>query len=341
MDWDILDATLEKKPDMYKTWLSKQHTGFCGTRQQVSYYKGLKGEQAECPNCGRTETAAHLCLCPDEGRTKLFLETTNDLEDWMTKHGRTDHEVAFWIPRYIKMRGTKCMSDMGHMSQQMRALARSQDIIGWRNFMEGRISREFLDIQNLHLGLGNHRINGEQWIKQFISKILHVTHSQWIFRNFSLHDKQKGWLRRKELNDVMTKIDELRETAADSVPKGSEFLLEMDYERLMNSDIHSKTYWVVATEAAIKAGQRKANHGVRTRTQLRRQRRKSTRSRLGIIDVEKEILSVRWAYTVTRGGRANGPSHSQAVFNTPSKRKSTHGTSAVMARTNKRYKPGD
>ena len=62
----MLDATLEKKPDMYKTWFSKQHTGFCGTRLQVSYYKGLNGEQAGCPNCGRTETAAHLCLCLNE-----------------------------------------------------------------------------------------------------------------------------------------------------------------------------------------------------------------------------------------------------------------------------------
>ena len=341
VDWDMLDATLEKKPEMYKTWLSKQHTGFCGTRLQVSYYKGLKRKQAWCPNCGGTETAAHLCLCPNEDRTKLFLETTDELEDWMVKHGKTNHEVAFWIPRYILMRGTKHLSEMGCMSPQMTALKRSKDVIGWRNFMEGRISREFLDIQNLHLELGNHRINGEQWVRHFIGKILHITHSQWIFRNFTLHDKQKGWLRRKELSDIMDKIETLRETAVDSVPEGSRFLLEMDYESLMHSDIHSKTYWMVATEAAIQAGQRKAKYGTRKRAQLSKRKSKSTRRRLGVIDVEKEIHSIRWAYTAFRGGRANGPSHSQAVFNTPSKRKSSHATSEVVSRTNKRYKPGD
>ena len=187
----MLDATLEKKPDMYKTWLSKQHTGFCGTRLQVSYYKGLNGEQAGCPNCGRTETAAHLCLCPDEDRTKLFLESTDELDIWMAKDNKTNNELAFWIPKYILMRGTKRMSEMRHMSSEMMSLAKSQDVIGWRNFMEGRVSREFLDMQNIHLGLGCHRINGEQWVRQFISKILHITHSQWIFRNFTLHDKQK------------------------------------------------------------------------------------------------------------------------------------------------------
>jgi hypothetical protein len=30
--WDWLDGTLASKPDGYTTWLSKQHTGFCGTR---------------------------------------------------------------------------------------------------------------------------------------------------------------------------------------------------------------------------------------------------------------------------------------------------------------------
>ena len=41
-------------------------------------------------------------------------------------------------------------------------LARNQDVIGWENFMERRISRHFFDIQNEYLILGNHRINAER-----------------------------------------------------------------------------------------------------------------------------------------------------------------------------------
>ena len=47
--------------------------------------------------------------------------------------------------------------------------------------------------------------------------------------DFTLHDKQKGRLRRKELHDIMVKIDQLRETAIDDIPESSRFLLEMDY----------------------------------------------------------------------------------------------------------------
>ena len=71
------------------------------------------------------------------------------------------------------------------MSPQIASISGSHDIIGWKNFMEGRISRHFFYIQNEYLILGNHRIDAEQLIKQFISKILHVAHSQWIFGNFT------------------------------------------------------------------------------------------------------------------------------------------------------------
>ena len=113
------------------------------------------------------------------------------------------------------------MTELGCMSPHMTRLAKRQDIIGWKNLMEGRISRHFFDIKHECLTLGKHRIDAEQWTRQSISKILHITHSQWIFRNFALHDKQKGWLRRTELHDVMGKIDQLRETDIDDMPEDS------------------------------------------------------------------------------------------------------------------------
>ena len=57
---------------------------------------------------------------------------------------KTDNELAFWIPKYIMMRSTKNLSDTGLMLPQMRRLAGSQETIGWKNFMEGRVSKSFL-----------------------------------------------------------------------------------------------------------------------------------------------------------------------------------------------------
>ena len=41
----------------------------------------------------------------------------------------------------------------------------------------------------------------------------------------------------------------------------------MDYEKVMQSDVHNKAYWVVVAEAAIVAGKRRAARGIRKRTQ--------------------------------------------------------------------------
>ena len=139
----------------------------------------------------------------------------------------------------------------------------------------------------------------------------------------------------------MERIDQLGETNVDEIPEGSRFLLEMDYDNLMKSNSHNKAYWVVAMEAAIKAGQRKANRGVRSRTQLKRCQQRSTRERLGVIDVEEEIESGRQACKVIRRGGAECPSHRNAVIPTLSKRKSLCSTLGVITRTSKRYKPGD
>ena len=53
------------------------------------------------------------------------------------------------------------MADLGCMSPQMSYLAKRQDIIGWKNFMKGRISRHFFGMENEYLALGNHRIDAE------------------------------------------------------------------------------------------------------------------------------------------------------------------------------------
>jgi hypothetical protein len=82
--------------------------------------------------CGRRETAMHLMLCPDKDRTKLLMETK-----WMAQDDRTDPEILYWIPKFILMRGDKPFSEMGAMSHQFRALAESQDLIGWRDYTEG------------------------------------------------------------------------------------------------------------------------------------------------------------------------------------------------------------
>ncbi len=108
---------------MYKMWRSKQHTGFCGTRVQVGKYSGHECPDKKCPTCGCREMAEHILTCPNEDRTRLLVETTEDLSTWLNKEHLTDLELAYWIPKYIMMRGDKPFASLGAMSPRMKALA--------------------------------------------------------------------------------------------------------------------------------------------------------------------------------------------------------------------------
>ncbi len=160
----------------------------------MGLYSGDPFPDKRCPNCGARETASHLMRCPDRDRMRLLIETMEELEKWMEMDDKTDPELIYWIPKYILMRDDKPFSQLGYMSDKMRSLAESQDKIGWRHFTEGYISIHFYNIQHFHLSMSGRYLNGSDWTKQFISKFLQLTHSQWIYQNISLHDKKQGYL---------------------------------------------------------------------------------------------------------------------------------------------------
>ena len=127
-------------------------------------------------------------------------------------------EIAYWLPRYIKLRGTRPLSDMPGMSADIKRVARSQDLIPWKDFMEGKLSKEWFSLQRSSLVCSHSRLTIADWEKRLISQILQVSHAQWIFRNVSLHDAQQGYLRRQKRAAVLAEIDRLSKLSPDDVP---------------------------------------------------------------------------------------------------------------------------
>jgi hypothetical protein len=155
VDWEHLDVALKNKPDMYKIWRLKQNSGFCGTRGQVGLYLWTTFPDKRCPNCGRRETADHLLLCSNEDRTQSLIKNTVKLEKWLERDKIADPELLYWIPKYILMWGNKPYANLGAMFPCMKALAKSQYIIGYCNFMGGYILAHFYAIQNFYFTMSS------------------------------------------------------------------------------------------------------------------------------------------------------------------------------------------
>ena len=96
-------------------------------------------------------------------------------------------------------------------------------------------------------------INREDWTKQFISKILQITHPQWIFRIISFSDKKNGYLQNKTADELLQHISSLLDFSPEELPKSSRFLLEINFLELSKHHLETLRYWMLAVDAALKA----------------------------------------------------------------------------------------
>ena len=96
----------------------------------------------------------------------------------------------------------------------------------------------------------------DDWLRQFLTKVLHITHGQWIYRNVSRHHSKHGLLKDLERQSLLREIDKFLSVAPEDVPEDSRFLLEIDFQAIRTAATKSQSYWVHAMRAAVKAGQR-------------------------------------------------------------------------------------
>ncbi len=108
-------------------------------------------------------------------------------------------------------------------------------------------------------------LNGSDWTKHFITKILQITHSQWIYQNISLHDKRHGYLHHKKSEELMMEMEYLVDLAPEDVLEASRFLFEINFTELSKSHVKTQKYWTIAVNAALAAQNLERARGVRAK----------------------------------------------------------------------------
>jgi hypothetical protein len=75
----------------------------------------------------------------------------------MNNRNQTDAELAYWIEKYLIFRGTWPFTSLvnagGSGSSQILTAAASQDLIGWTEFLHGKVSKDIGCIQEVHCAL--------------------------------------------------------------------------------------------------------------------------------------------------------------------------------------------
>ena len=222
-----------------------------GTNVNLAKYK--KGHCKFCPSCEDSlETCHHVLTCPEEGRVEVLMGSIRNMEKWLVEVGK-DPVLVDYIVEYARGRGGKSMSDVcARKHQRYRAMARAQDKIGWRRFMEGMVSTELLKLQSESARIQGLKLSMSRWSTGLITKLLEVTHGQWIYRNLLVHDRISGVLATKKKEELQREIQKQQELGGDGLDEEDKFLLEIKLEDLEESSGEHQEYWLLAIRAARK-----------------------------------------------------------------------------------------
>ena len=95
------------------------------------------------------------------------------LSTWMHQNNRTNLELAYWFETYPLFCGTKSLAllvmEGGFGCNKARLVTVSQDLIGWNEFLHGKVSVKIESIQAIHsISTSSCRLTGKDWMKGFI-----------------------------------------------------------------------------------------------------------------------------------------------------------------------------
>ena len=140
---------------------------------------------------------------------------------------------------------------------RLERMALIQDRLGWDNLVEGRIPTIYVEHRRMHLASIKTTMTAKRWAKGLITRLLQMTHKQWLLRNAKVHIKRKGDLTAKEHDKLLSKIESLIWTDPDDLLPGDEHLLNEDFDQLGRASAIDQQLWVAEMEASMTA----ANQG--------------------------------------------------------------------------------
>jgi hypothetical protein len=196
------------------------------------------------------DTCAHVLHCCHAGRVETLHHTINIMEAWLIEVD-TDPDLVDCITEYVYARGGGTMVEICQGLREIYLqMARDQDVIGWRRFMEGMICTRMREIQCMHHISEETQVNSERWAQGLILKLLETTHGQWLYRNVQIQDPVLGTPATLRKEAIKKEIEQQMELGDAGLLEEDNWMLEVNLGDLESTSGEQEQYWLVAIKAA-------------------------------------------------------------------------------------------
>ena len=119
--------------------------------------------------------------------------------------------------------------------------------------LEGMISKEIIQIRKQFVAIKGSNISLEKWASGLITRLLVITHGQWIYCNFVLHDPVSGTIATAKKEELLLEIEHQRALGDSGLLDEDKYLAEVNLDEMLATSGEHQHYWLLAIKTACKA----------------------------------------------------------------------------------------
>jgi hypothetical protein len=190
VNWPACASAMQRLKISRRHWIAKHSEGMCGVGKWLVIWK--EREHPDCPRCSAFEDAQHVWNCPSPEATLIRTTGISTLSSWME-----DVQTATDINQAITTRLTQWSAQLPFtpiplLTEDTQAAVAAQDDIGWDNFFEGRVAKDWEYAQDSHYKWCKSRRSGRRWTISLIQKLWDIAWDLWENRNDMLYAKENA-----------------------------------------------------------------------------------------------------------------------------------------------------
>ena len=251
VDWPANELAFTAFPQLFRLWATKHISGWCGVNKMLHKWKQTDDPSCPCPDCDEDiETTEHLLACPSPAMRETWTNSVAGFQVWLETVDTDPELITCFITTLQHGHGSSFHS---HCSARLREVALEQDAIGWMNFVEGKISLGWRQLQERHYACIGSRRTSRRWASELVTHLLELIHSQWITRNTFVHGKPEAGISPMEAEELRNDIVEEMDTGPADLPPRYHHLFEQPLATLLRRSVDDQLAWRQSVQNARQA----------------------------------------------------------------------------------------
>jgi hypothetical protein len=256
VDWSSLSRAMKALPAYLQRWIVKHTVGMCGVGKfRLLWKMDTKGACPRCSECP-LEDHLHIPRCTGPTATAEWDKRHKALRTWMTAH-HTSPEIEWFIYTYLKtirspIRGVPSVRIWSSHPALLRRAIASQAIIGPQGLLEGLLSKEWRQLQQLHFQSQGSRKSAHLWASRLVQQLIALGRYMWEDRNRIFHSEDNlQYSSRKREVDIS--IREQYSMGTRDLPPTIRRMLTEPLPDVLRRPLESREHWLrlVSRERAL------------------------------------------------------------------------------------------